>query len=50
MSTYLNRSTLLDTQEATALREQIRQYFHQTADLLNKQGQAIRFNESAFTQ
>jgi hypothetical protein len=33
MSTQLNRSTLLNTQEATALRDQIRQYFHQTADL-----------------
>lgn len=33
MNTYLNRSTPLNATEVTVLRDQIRQYFHQTADL-----------------
>jgi len=48
MSTYLNRSTLLNTKEVTALRDQIRQYFHQTADLYERLFQTLVSDEAYY--
>ena len=48
MSTYLNRSTLIDIQESKALREQIRQYFHQTADLYESLFQTLVSDEAYY--
>ena len=48
MRTYLNRSTLLNTKEVTALRDQIRQYFHQTADLYERLFQTLVSDEAYY--
>ena len=47
MNTYLNRSTLLNVTEVTVLRDQIRQYFHQTADLYERLFQSL-VNDEAY--
>ena len=47
MSPYLNRSTLLNATEVTVLRDQIRQYFHQTADSYERLFQTL-VNDEAY--